>query len=65
MSLLTIHFSRSHLLEGTGPWTVGPLVAGVILLVFGGVNEVVTKRAAILPPRLFQVSFELEVCTLS
>ncbi|KAH0826959.1 MFS general substrate transporter [Lanmaoa asiatica] len=36
------------------PQTVGLLVAGVILLVVGGVNEAFTKRAAILPPRLFK-----------
>ncbi|KAN0076816.1 Major facilitator superfamily domain containing protein [Tylopilus felleus] len=38
----------------TGVWTIGPLVSGVVLLVIGGVNEVFTKRAAILPPRLFK-----------
>ncbi|KAI9574198.1 major facilitator superfamily domain-containing protein [Boletus coccyginus] len=49
--LVGLDFSQE---SWTEPWTVGPLVAGVILLVAGGVNEVVTKRAAILPPRLFQ-----------
>ncbi|KAI9574201.1 major facilitator superfamily domain-containing protein [Boletus coccyginus] len=49
--LVGLNFSQE---SWTGPWTVGPLVAGVILLVAGGVNEVVTKRAAILPPRLFK-----------
>ncbi|KAG6370062.1 MFS general substrate transporter [Boletus reticuloceps] len=38
----------------TDPWTIGPLVVGVTLLVVGGVNEVFTKRSAILPPRLFK-----------
>ena len=33
---------------------------GVILLIAGGVNEALTKRAAILPPRLFKVNFRLE-----
>ena len=34
---------------------------GVVLLVFGGFNEAFTKRVAILPPRLFKVSFQFEV----
>jgi hypothetical protein len=34
---------------------------GVILLVFGGFNEAFTKRVAILPPRLFKVSSQVEV----
>ncbi|KAG6371837.1 MFS general substrate transporter, partial [Boletus reticuloceps] len=38
----------------TDPWTIGPLVVGVTLLVVGGVNEAFTKRSAILPPRLFK-----------
>ncbi|KAF8120836.1 MFS general substrate transporter [Boletus edulis] len=38
----------------TEPRTIVPLVAGVTLLVVGGVNEAFTRRSAILPPRLFK-----------
>lgn len=34
---------------------------GIVLLLIGGVNEAFTKRAAILSPRLFKVSFGLEL----
>lgn len=36
------------------------LVVGPTLLVVGGIHEAFTKRAAILPPRLFKVNFMLE-----
>ncbi|KAG6370084.1 MFS amino acid permease [Boletus reticuloceps] len=44
--------------------TIGMLVAGATLLVVGGVHQALTKRAAILPPRLFKVNFRLELCML-
>ena len=47
--------------EGTGRSTIGSLAMGVVLLVFGGFNEALTKRVAVLPPRLFKVSFQFEV----
>ncbi|KAG6369767.1 MFS general substrate transporter [Boletus reticuloceps] len=34
--------------------TIAPLVVGIVLLIAGGINEVFTKRSAILPPRLFK-----------
>ena len=58
-------FLLSRFFTGTEPWTVGPLAMGVTLLVVGGLTEVFTSRAAILPPRLFKVSFQLEVSMFS
>ncbi|KAG6851242.1 hypothetical protein H0H93_011678 [Arthromyces matolae] len=37
--------------------TIALLVIGVLLLVAGGVNEMLTKRSPIVPPRLFQVKY--------
>ncbi|KAN0076836.1 Major facilitator superfamily domain containing protein [Tylopilus felleus] len=34
--------------------TIAPLVIGVVLLIAGGINEIFTKRSAILPARLFK-----------
>ncbi|PCH38195.1 MFS amino acid permease [Wolfiporia cocos MD-104 SS10] len=35
--------------------TIAPLVVGVVLLLFAVVNEILTPRAPIVPPRLFRV----------
>ena len=51
------------LFEGSKPRTIVTLVAGATLLVIGGVHEAFTKRAAILPPRLFKVNFFSELET--
>ncbi|KAF8550441.1 MFS amino acid permease [Imleria badia] len=49
--LIGLNFGQESWSE---PRTIGTLVTGVTLLVFGGVYEALTKRAAILPPRLFK-----------
>ena len=42
--------------QGSDVKTIAPLVIGIVLLVAGGTNEVLTKRSAIIPARLFKVS---------
>jgi hypothetical protein len=59
--LIGLNFGEASWSE---PQTIGPLVVGATLLVVGGVNEAFTKRAAILPPRLFKVNINHERCTL-
>ncbi|KAI9574226.1 major facilitator superfamily domain-containing protein [Boletus coccyginus] len=49
--LVGLNFSKRGWSE---PLTIIPFVVGATLLVIGGVNEAFTKRAAILPPRLFK-----------
>ncbi|KAG8217929.1 MFS general substrate transporter [Butyriboletus roseoflavus] len=34
--------------------TIAPLVIGIVLLILGGINEMFTKRSAIIPARLFK-----------
>ena len=34
--------------------TIAPLVAGVVLLILGAINELYTKREPIIPPRVFK-----------
>lgn len=41
---------------GSAAETIAPLVVGVVALVVGGINEMYTKRSAIIPARLFKVS---------
>ena len=42
--------------QGSDAKTIAPLVIGIVLLIAGAINEVFTKRSAIIPPRLFKVS---------
>ncbi|KAF8121968.1 hypothetical protein EV363DRAFT_1301496 [Boletus edulis] len=49
--LLGLNFGQESWLE---PRTIGMLVAGATVLVVGGVHQALTKRVAILPPRLFK-----------
>jgi hypothetical protein len=42
--------------QGSDAKTVALLVIGVVLLIAGGINEMFTKRSAIIPARLLKVS---------
>ena len=42
--------------QGSDVKTIAPLVVGIALLIAGGINEMFTKRSAIIPARLFKVS---------
>lgn len=42
--------------QGSAAETIAPLVIGIVLFIVGGINEMFTKRSAIVPPRLFKVS---------
>jgi len=42
--------------QGSNASTIAPLVIGIVLFIPGGINEVYTKRSAIIPARLFKVS---------
>ncbi|KAF8121969.1 MFS general substrate transporter [Boletus edulis] len=49
--LIGLNFSET---SWSSAETIAPLVVGIVLLIAGGINEVFTKRSAILPPRLFK-----------
>lgn len=49
------HIQLTRLGAGNSVETVTLLVAGVVLLVLAAVSECYTKRAPILPPRIFKV----------
>ncbi|KAH0826973.1 MFS general substrate transporter [Lanmaoa asiatica] len=40
--------------QGSTAETIAPLVIGIVLLIVGGINEMYTKRSAIIPARLFK-----------
>ena len=49
--------SYKKLFSGSDPQTIALIVIGAVLLILGGINETLTKRSAIIPPRLFKVLF--------
>jgi len=51
--LLLVGFDFSQT-SWSAPITIAPLVIGVVLLVLGGINEMYTKKSAIIPARLFR-----------
>jgi hypothetical protein len=50
--------------QGSDAKTIAPLVIGIVLLIAGGVNEMFTKRSAIIPARLFKVSSHAGLSTM-
>ena len=42
-------------LQGSSAETIALLAVGCILLVIGSINEILTNRSPIVPPRLFKV----------
>ncbi|KAH9946136.1 MFS amino acid permease [Epithele typhae] len=49
--LLGFNFSET---SWSQPQTIAPLVIGVVTLIAASINEIYTKRSAIIPPRLFK-----------
>ena len=50
-------YLTKNYVSGSDPQTIALIVIGAVLLILGGINETLTKRSAIIPPRLFKVLF--------
>lgn len=61
---ILVTFLPSQFATGSDTKAIIPVVAGCVMLITAGINEVYTRRSQVIPPRLFKVSSFIDTLLL-